>query len=321
MLTRSLRSTRLLQASRIALQQYDQRLNSGVMNTVINFVPHQEAWVVERMGKFHKVLEPGVNVLIPLVDTIKYVQSLKEIAIAVHPQGAVTLDNVQLQLDGVLYVRIYDAYKTSYGVQDVEFAITQLAQTTMRCEVGKMSLDEVFRERERVNSAIVLAINEAAKPWGVQCMRYEIKNMTMPSKIQEAMQMQVEAERKKRAMILQSEGEREAAINTAQGQKQSRILNSEANEAEQVNLARGAAKAVELDAESRAKAINLITAAISEQNGEKAATLVLGERYIEAFGHLAQQSTTMIVPASASEPASVLAQALSIYGTISSKKS
>ncbi|GMR52394.1 hypothetical protein PMAYCL1PPCAC_22589 [Pristionchus mayeri] len=291
------------------------------INTIINFVPQQEAWVIERMGRFHKILEPGLNWLIPCIDEIKYVKSLKEKPVDIQPQGAVTLDNVQLQLDGVLYLQIFDPYKASYGVYDAEFAISQLAQTTMRCEVGKMLLDEVFRERERVNVAIVLAINEAAKPWGIQCLRYEIKNMTMPSKIQEAMQMQVEAERKKRAMILQSEGQREAAINTAQGQKQSRILNSEANEAEQINLARGAAKAVELDAESRAKAINLITAAISENNGEKAATLVLGERYIEAFGHLAQKSTTMIVPASASEPASVLAQALSIYGTISSKKS
>ncbi|GMR57346.1 hypothetical protein PMAYCL1PPCAC_27541, partial [Pristionchus mayeri] len=187
--------------------------------------------------------------------------------------------------------------------------------------VGKMSLDEVFRERDRVNLAILHAINEAAQPWGISCLRYEIKNMHMPPKIQEAMQMQVEAERKKRAVILESEGKREAAINTAQGAKQSRILNSEANEAEQVNLARGAAKAVELDAEARANAIHKINAAVSAPNGEKSATLVLAEKYVEAFGQLAQKSTTMIVPAGVAEPASMLAQALSIYKTVSANKS
>ncbi|GMT35056.1 hypothetical protein PFISCL1PPCAC_26353 [Pristionchus fissidentatus] len=318
MLSRSIRSARLLDAYASAVARTDQKFAHAV-NTFINFVPQQEAWVVERMGKFYKVLEPGLNVLIPAIDRIKYVQSLKEMAIEIPQQGAVTLDNVQLHLDGVLYLRIFDAYKASYGVDDAEFAITQLAQTTMRSEVGKMSLDEVFKERERLNVSIVHSINNAAQPWGISCLRYEIRDMTMPSKIQEAMQMQVEAERKKRAMVLESEGLRDAVVNKAKGDKEARILQSEANEAEQVNIARGAAKAVELDAQARARAIEMITLAISKENGDKAASLVLAERYIDSFGELAKTNNTMIVPAGVSEPVSMLAQALSIYGKVSEK--
>ncbi|KAH7696336.1 Protein STL-1 a, partial [Aphelenchoides avenae] len=160
----------------------------GACNTIINFVPQQEAWIVERMGKFHKVLDAGVHFLIPFIDNIRYVQSLKEIAVDVCPQGAITLDNVQLSLDGVVYVRVTDPYKASYGVADVEFAVTQMAQTTMRSEIGKINLDAAFREREQLNHAVVDAINIAAEPWGIVCLRYEIRDMNMPSRIQEAMQ-------------------------------------------------------------------------------------------------------------------------------------
>ncbi|GMT00596.1 hypothetical protein PENTCL1PPCAC_22770, partial [Pristionchus entomophagus] len=319
MLSRSLGTVRLLNKCSVASVRFDRKF-AHTTNTVINFVPQQEAWVVERMGKFFKVLEPGFNLLIPGIDKIAYVQSLKEMAIEIPQQGAVTLDNVQLHLDGVLYLRIFDAYKASYGVDDAEFAITQLAQTTMRSEVGKMSLDEVFKERERLNVSIIRSISTASQPWGMSCLRYEIRDMTMPSKIQEAMQMQVEAERRKRAVVLESEGLRDAAVNKAEGEKMARILNSEADEAEQVNRARGAAKSVELDAEARANAIEMITAAISMNNGEKAASLVLAERYIDSFGELAKTNNTMIVPAGVSDPASLLAQALSIYGKISEKK-
>jgi regulator of protease activity HflC (stomatin/prohibitin superfamily) len=172
------------------------------------------------MGKFYKILDPGLNILLPFIDRIKYVQILKEMPIEIPQQGAITIDNVQLHLDGVLYVRVIDAYKASYGIDDPEFAVTQLAQTTMRSEVGKISLDTVFKEREQLNTAIVCAINKAALPWGLECLRYEIRNMNMPARIQEAMQMQVEAERKKRASILESEGKRYAAINVAEGEKQ-----------------------------------------------------------------------------------------------------
>ena len=184
-------------------------------------------------------LAPGVNFLIPLLDSVQYVQSLKELAIEVPQQSAVTSDNVTLHIDGVLYLKVIDPYKASYGVEDPEFAITQLAQTTMRSEIGKISLDSVFKEREMLNIAIVEAINSASNSWGLTCMRYEIRDITLPARVQEAMQMQVEAERKKRAAILESEGIREAEINVAEGKKRSRILASEANRIEQVNEAQG----------------------------------------------------------------------------------
>ena len=232
---------------------------SARINTVVVFVPQQEAWIVERMGKFNKILgeisnisslsptnhsslspaDPGLNVLVPIIDQISYAQSLKEIAIDIPQQSAVTADNVTLHIDGVLYLRVVDPYKASYGVEDPEFAITQLAQTTMRSELGKISLDSVFKERESLNIAIVESINSASKSWGLTCMRYEIRDIALPNRVQEAMQMQVEAERKKRAAVLESEGRREAEINIAEGMKRSRILASEAMKAEQINSAEG----------------------------------------------------------------------------------
>lgn len=179
---------------------------STPLNTVIMFVPQQEAWVVERMGKFNRILDPGLNFLVPFIDRIKYVQSLKEIAIDVPKQSAITVDNVTLGIDGVLYLRILNPYLASYGVEDPEFAITQLAQTTMRSELGKMTLDKVFRERESLNVSIVDSINKASEAWGISCLRYEIRDIKLPSRVFDAMQMQVEAERKKRATILESEG-------------------------------------------------------------------------------------------------------------------
>lgn len=196
------------------------------------------------MGKFHRILEPGLNLLFPIVDKVKYVQSLKEIAIDIPKQSAISADNVTLSIDGVLYLRVLDAYLASYGVEDPEFAITQLAQTTMRSELGKISLDKVFRERESLNINIVEAINKASTAWGISCLRYEIRDIRLPSRVHEAMQMQVEAERKKRAAILESEGIREAEINVAEGKRQSRILASEAEKQEQINAASGKALAI-----------------------------------------------------------------------------
>ncbi|KAF1494067.1 Stomatin-like protein 2, mitochondrial, partial [Eudyptula minor novaehollandiae] len=295
------------------------RLNSGLpMNIGVLFVPQQEAWVVERMGKFHRILEPGLNFLIPLLDRIRYVQSLKEIVINVPEQSAVTLDNVTLQIDGVLYLRVMDPYKASYGVEDPEYAVTQLAQTTMRSELGKLSLDRVFRERESLNANIVDAINQASDCWGIRCLRYEIKDIHVPPRVKESMQMQVEAERRKRATVLESEGTRESAINVAEGQKQAQILASEAEKAEQINKAAGReANAMLVKARAKAEAIQLLAAALAQQHGSAAASLSVAEQYVSAFAKLAKDSNTLLLPANTGDVTNMVAQALGIYTALS----
>ncbi|XP_054041530.1 stomatin-like protein 2, mitochondrial [Rissa tridactyla] len=293
------------------------RLSSGLpVNIGVLFVPQQEAWVVERMGKFHRILEPGLNFLIPLLDRIRYVQSLKEIVINVPEQSAVTLDNVTLQIDGVLYLRVMDPYKASYGVEDPEYAVTQLAQTTMRSELGKLSLDRVFRERESLNANIVDAINQASDYWGIRCLRYEIKDIHVPPRVKESMQMQVEAERRKRAMVLESEGTRESAINVAEGQKQAQILASEAEKAEQINKAAGEANAVLVKARAKAEAIQLLAAALAQQHGSAAASLSVAEQYVSAFSKLAKDSNTLLLPSNTGDVSSMVAQALGIYASL-----
>ncbi|NWH66707.1 STML2 protein, partial [Geococcyx californianus] len=295
-----------------------QRLNSGLpVNIGVLFVPQQEAWVVERMGKFHRILEPGLNFLIPLLDRIRYVQSLKEIVINVPEQSAVTLDNVTLQIDGVLYLRVMDPYKASYGVEDPEYAVTQLAQTTMRSELGKLSLDRVFRERESLNASIVDAINQASDCWGIRCLRYEIKDIHVPPRVKESMQMQVEAERRKRATVLESEGTRESAINVAEGQKQAQILASEAEKTEQINKAAGReANALLVKARAKAEAIQLLAAALAQQHGSAAASLSVAEQYVSAFSKLAKDSNTLLLPANTGDVTNMVAQALGIYATL-----
>lgn len=289
------------------------------INTAILFVPQQEAWVVERFGKYHRVLEPGINFLIPVVDSVKYVQSLKEIAIDVPQQAAISLDNVTLQMDAVLYLRVLDPYKASYGVEDPEYAITQLAQTTMRSEIGKIHLDTVFRERESLNINIVDALNKASEAWGITCMRYEIRDMKLPSRVQEAMQMQVEAERKKRAAILESEGIREAEINVAEGKKQARILNSEADKTEQINKASGDAQAMITRANAKAAAIDKVSSALSQRNGMNAVGMNVAEQYVSAFGNLAKKNNTVILPSNTGDVSSMVAQAMTIYSNLSNK--
>merc|ERR1719195_656526 len=250
------------------------------LNTGIMFVPQQEAWVVERMGKYNKILEPGLNFLIPVLDKVKYVQSFKEIAIAIPQQSAISMDNVAINIDGVLYLRIMDPFKASYGIEDPEFAITQLAQTTMRSEIGKISLDMLFKERENLNIQIVRAINAASEAWGIQSMRYEIRDIRLPERIQEAMQMQVEAERKKRAAILESEGIRSAEINVAEGRKQAAILKSEAEKAQLINVAEGRKQAVIAAGNARAESIKLVSKSLSADNGQNAANLAVAEKYV-----------------------------------------
>ncbi|XP_053159364.1 stomatin-like protein 2, mitochondrial isoform X1 [Hemicordylus capensis] len=292
-------------------------LSSLPMNTVVLFVPQQEAWVVERMGRFHRILEPGLNFLIPLLDRIRYVQSLKEIVINVPEQSAVSLDNVTLQIDGVLYLRIMDPYKASYGVEDPEYAVTQLAQTTMRSELGKLSLDKVFRERESLNASIVDAINQASDYWGIRCLRYEIKDIHVPPRVKESMQMQVEAERRKRATVLESEGTRESAINVAEGQKQAQILASEAEKAERINNAAGEANAMLVKAQAKAEAIRLLAAALAQQNGSAAASFSVAEQYVGAFSKLAKEANTILLPSNTGDVPNMVAQALGIYASLS----
>ncbi|XP_003742120.1 stomatin-like protein 2, mitochondrial [Galendromus occidentalis] len=282
------------------------------MNTVLLFVPQQEAWIVERMGKFFRVLEPGLNILIPIVDRVKYVQSLKELAIDIPQQSAITSDNVTLNIDGVLYLKVQDPYKASYGVEDPEFAVTQLAQTTMRSELGKIALDSVFKERESLNIAIVEAINKASNAWGIVCLRYEIRDIKLPTRVMEAMQMQVEAERKKRAAILESEGVREADINVAEGKKRARVLASEAEKIELINLAVGEAEAIQKKAVAKAEALNVVARSL-DQRGSSAASLSVAEQYVAAFSKLAKESNTIMLPSNSGDMSSMVAQAMGIY--------
>ncbi|KAG0245253.1 Stomatin-like protein 2, mitochondrial [Actinomortierella wolfii] len=291
------------------------------MNTIFKFVPQQEAWIVERMGRFHRILEPGFQILMPFLDRIKYVKSLKEVAIEIPSQSAITQDNVTLDLDGVLYLRVVDPYKASYGVEDAEFAVAQLAQTTMRAEIGQMTLDRTLAERAHLNANIVEAINTAAADWGIRCLRYEIRDIHPPAKVVESMHQQVSAERTKRAQILDSEGSRQAAINVAEGHKQATILQSEADKAEQINRAAGEAEAILLRAQASAEGIRRIAEAIAQNpGGHHAVSLTVADKYVEAFAQLAKETNTLIIPASANDAASMVAQALTVYENINKQR-
>lgn len=265
------------------------------------------------MGKFSRILEPGLNLLLPVIDRVRYVQSLKEIAIDIPQQSAITLDNVTLNIDGVLYLKVVDPYRASYGVEDPEFAITQLAQTTMRSELGKIALDSVFKERESLNIAIVDAINKASGAWGIVCLRYEIRDIRLPQRVHEAMQMQVEAERKKRAAVLESEGIREADINVAEGKRRARILASEAEKMELINKAQGEANATLAKAEAKAKALSRIASSLGQPVGGNAASFMVAEQYVQAFKSLAKEGNTIILPANTGDVTSSVVQAMAIY--------
>lgn len=288
--------------------------------SMIKLVPQQQAWVLERLGKFDRVLQPGLNILIPIIERVAYKHTLKEQAMDVHAQTAISKDNVTLQIDGVLYVKIVDATAASYGVDNPYYAITQLAQTTMRSEIGKLKLDKTFEEREALNIAIVTSINEAAVNWGIQCMRYEIKDIQPPVTILEAMELEVAAERQKRAKILESEGHRQAQINVAEGEKAQVVLNSEAAYTDQVNRARGEAEAILFVAEATAKGIDIVAEAIKHEGGPDAVSLRVAEQYVEAFSKLAKENNTLILPADVSSPSSFIAQALTIYDKLRTNK-
>ncbi|PZP85603.1 MAG: paraslipin [Azospirillum brasilense] len=285
----------------------------------VKIVPQQQAWIIEKLGKFDRQLLPGLNLLIPFIERVAYKHSLKEFAYDVQEQPAITRDNVTMMMDGVLYLRIIDPVQASYGVSDPIYAVSQLAQTTMRSEIGKLSLDQCFEERETLNANIVTAINQASQTWGIQCMRYEIKNITPPNSVLKAMELQVAAERQKRAEILQSEGQRQSKINMAEGAKQEVVLNSEAALTDQVNRAKGEAEAIIAVAEATAKGIELIAAAISRPSGEDAISLRVAEQYVAAFEKLAKHSTTVLLPANANDTGSMVAQALTVFDQIKAR--
>ncbi|MAR57113.1 MAG: paraslipin [Rickettsiales bacterium] len=282
----------------------------------VKIVPQQSAWIIEKLGRFDRKLEPGLNILIPFIEKVAYRHSLKEFAYDVQEQTAITRDNVSLVMDGLIYVRIVDPVEASYGVSDPVFAVTQLAQTTMRSEIGKLSLDECFEERERLNANIVNAINEASQTWGIQCMRYEIKNITPPRTVLNAMELQVAAERKKRAEIHDSEGIRQSKINIAEGDKQQVVLESEAAMTDQINRARGEAEAIREVAKATAEGIELVALAIQKQGGEEAVSLKIAEQYVAAFSKLAKETNTILLPANAGDAGGMVAQALAVFDTI-----
>ena len=282
----------------------------------VKFVPQQQVWIVERMGRYRASMQAGLNFLIPFIDNISYRHSLKEEAVDIPSQTAITKDNVTLIIDGILYLKITDPKQASYGVGDARYAITQMAQTTMRSELGKMTLDRTFLERDNLNVSIVHSINEASVVWGIQCLRYEIKDITPPDNVRQAMELQVAAERKKRAEVLDSEGKRQSQINIAEGIKQEVVLKSEAAMTDQINRAKGEAEAILQVAKATAEGIEMVAASIDKSGGEKAVALRLAEQYIEAFSKLAKENNTLILPAKTDDAGSMVAQALSIFNSI-----
>ena len=286
----------------------------------IKIVPQQKAWVIETLVKFDRVLQPGMNFLIPFIQRIAYKHSLKEEAVAIQRQAAITKDNVTLNIDGILYVRIVDAKAASYGVSDPFYALSQLAQTTMRSEIGKIILDKTFEERESLNVNIVKAINEAAHAWGIQCMRYEIKDIEPPHSVLQAMELQVAAERKKRADILESEGKREAQINISEAEKRRVVLSSEAAQIDQVNRAKGEAEAILAVADATAQGIKQVADAMQSKGASEAVSLKIAEKYVEAFHQLAKQGTTILLPSNPGDAGAMVAQALGVFDTLSKSK-
>ncbi len=278
----------------------------------VRVVPQQSAWVVERLGKFHQILEPGLNVIIPFIDRVAYRHSLKEVPLDVAEQVCITKDNTQLVVDGLIYFQVTDPRLASYGTSDYVTAIVQLAQTTLRSEVGKMELDQSLQSRDVINRSIVAVLDEAGRSWGVKVLRYEVKNLTPPEVILRAMQAQITAEREKRALIAKSEGEKQQEINLAEGEKQAAILTSEGQKQSAINKAQGEATALRVVADATAAAVNVVAEAIGKEGGLQAANLKVAELYIGAFGNLAKTNNTMIVPSNLADVASVVASAMTV---------
>jgi regulator of protease activity HflC (stomatin/prohibitin superfamily) len=281
----------------------------------INVVPQQHAWVVERLGKYHATLPPGLNIVLPFIDRIAYKHILKEIPLDVPPQVCITRDNTQLQVDGILYFQVTDPMRASYGSSNYINAITQLAQTTLRSVIGKMELDKTFEERDHINTTIVNAIDESASNWGVKVLRYEIKDLTPPKEILHAMQAQITAEREKRALIAASEGRKQEQINIATGEREASIAKSEGEKQASINRAEGQAAAILSIAQASAEAIRKTAAAIREPGGSDAVSLKVAEQYVSAFAQLAKTNNSIIVPANLGDISSLIASALQVMKT------
>src|SRR5688572_21770583 len=275
-------------------------------------VPQQSAYVVERLGRFHATLSAGFHVLLPFVDVIRYRHTLKETAIDIPAQVCITRDNVQVGVDGILYLKVLNPERASYGVSDFGFAISQLAQTTLRSEIGKIDLDRTFEERMHINAAIVDELDKATEPWGIKVLRFEIKNITPPQDVLAAMEKQMRAEREKRAVILTSEGERDAAINAAEGAKQQVIKASEAKKQQQINEAEGEASAIMAVADATAEGIRKVAEAIKVDGGHEAMQLRVAELYVAQFGELAKKTTTLVLPANAADVGSMITLATQV---------
>jgi len=282
-----------------------------VMAKTAVVVPQQSAYVVERLGKYSNTLDAGFHILLPFIDTIRYRHSLKETAVDIPEQICITRDNVQVAVDGILYLKVLNPERASYGISDYHFALSQLAQTTLRSEVGKIELDRTFEERTNINIQVVNELDKASESWGVKVLRYEIKNITPPKGVLDAMEKQMRAEREKRAVILTSEGERDAAINQAEGEKQQVIKASEAKKQQQINEAEGAASAILAIAQATAEGLRKVAETIQVPGGQEAVQLRVAEQYITKFGELAKTNNTLILPASVSDVGSMIALAMS----------
>ena len=278
----------------------------------INVVPQQHAWVVERLGKYHATLGPGLNIVIPFIDRIAYKHILKEIPLDVPPQVCITRDNTQLQIDGILYFQVTDPMRASYGSSNYIAAITQLAQTTLRSVVGRMELDKTFEERDHINTTVVAAVDESATNWGVKVLRYEIKDLTPPKEILHAMQAQITAEREKRALIAASEGRKQEQINIATGEREASIARSEGEKQAAINHAEGQAAAIVAIANANAEALRKVANAISERGGADAVNLKVAEQYVAAFANLAKTNNSIIVPANMGDMSGMIAAALQV---------
>ena len=290
-----------------------------VIVTLINtarIVPQKKAFIVERLGKYSRTLGAGFHILTPFMDRVAYKHSLKEVAVDVPPQMCITNDNIAVEVDGVLYLQVVDPVKASYGIENFLFASTQLSQTTMRSEIGKLELDRTFEERESINHAIIAAVDKASDPWGVKITRYEIKNIHPPQTVRDALEKQMRAEREKRATIAESEGERQAKINVAEGTKQEAIKNSEGEKMKRINEAEGRAQEIELVAAATAAGIRKIADAIEQPGGKDAVNLRVAEQYIGEFGNLAKEGNTLIIPANLSEVGGMVAAATSLIKKI-----